>query len=319
MNGAFIIPTGIGCAIGGHAGDAVCSVNLVASICDNLLVNPNAVNASDINEMASNCLYVEGSILDNFLEGEYILERPRKNKILLVTNQNNPNTINSVNAARVSLGADIEICVLENPLVMIAKYRENGSAGGSVENFDEMCNQIYNYDFDAIAIQSPIEVPDSIAENYLKNGGVNPWGGVEAILSKMVADKFKVPTAHAPVERENSYFSTFCGVVNSRMSAECVSVSYVHCILKGLHKAPRISDKGIDIVDFLVSPVCWGRPHEACKRRGIPIIMVRDNKTIYQEPDEKIIWAENYLEAIGLIQAMKIGINSNMVMSSENP
>ena len=66
MNGIFIIPTGIGCSIGGHAGDATCAVNLIASICNDLIVNPNAVNASDINEMANNCLYVEGSILDRF-------------------------------------------------------------------------------------------------------------------------------------------------------------------------------------------------------------------------------------------------------------
>jgi len=56
MNGVFIIPTGLGAEIGGHAGDATPSAKLVASCCDKLIVNPNVVNASDINEMSDNML-----------------------------------------------------------------------------------------------------------------------------------------------------------------------------------------------------------------------------------------------------------------------
>ena len=44
-------------------------------------------------------------------------------------------------------------------------------------------------DFDALAIASQIECPPSVAKNYLKHGGVNPWGGVEAIASKLIAEK----------------------------------------------------------------------------------------------------------------------------------
>ncbi|KKK55860.1 hypothetical protein LCGC14_3070320 [marine sediment metagenome] len=68
MKGIFIIPTGIGCEIGGHSGDANPSAKLVASVCDKLIIHPNVVNAADINEMTDNMLYVEGSILDRFLE-----------------------------------------------------------------------------------------------------------------------------------------------------------------------------------------------------------------------------------------------------------
>ena len=105
MNGIFIIPTGLGCKIGGHAGDAVCAVNLIASMCENLVVNPNAVNASDINEMAANCLYVEGSTIDRFVAGKIRLQKRCRNKILLMVNPPvSVCTINSTNAARVSLG-----------------------------------------------------------------------------------------------------------------------------------------------------------------------------------------------------------------------
>ena len=75
MNAVMIIPTGIGCEIGGHCGDANAAARLLAACCDTLILHPNVVNASDINEMPENCLYVEGSILDKFLKGQIYLER----------------------------------------------------------------------------------------------------------------------------------------------------------------------------------------------------------------------------------------------------
>ena len=76
MNIVLIIPTGIGAEIGGHAGDGNPVAKLFGSICDNLITHPNVVNASDINEMPENTLYVEGSILDRFLRGEIYLNQP---------------------------------------------------------------------------------------------------------------------------------------------------------------------------------------------------------------------------------------------------
>ncbi len=74
INVVMIIPTGIGCEIGGHAGDATPAARLLGSVCDKLILHPNIVNASDINEMPENALYVEGSILDRFLEGRIELK-----------------------------------------------------------------------------------------------------------------------------------------------------------------------------------------------------------------------------------------------------
>jgi hypothetical protein len=42
-----IIPTGVGCEIGGYAGEASPATNLLAAAVDYLITNPNAVNASD--------------------------------------------------------------------------------------------------------------------------------------------------------------------------------------------------------------------------------------------------------------------------------
>ena len=86
MNTVMIIPTGIGAEIGGHAGDANPVAKLLGSVSDILITHPNVANASDINEMLENTLYVEGSILDRFLEGEIELQTTKSNKILLVVN-----------------------------------------------------------------------------------------------------------------------------------------------------------------------------------------------------------------------------------------
>ena len=114
MNAVMIIPTGIGCEIGGHAGDAAPAARLIGSCCDKIILNPNVVNASDINEMPPNTWYVEGSILDRFLEGKIRLKRPNSNRILLAVNKPiKPETLNAMNAARYTIGCDIEYVELE--------------------------------------------------------------------------------------------------------------------------------------------------------------------------------------------------------------
>ena len=51
---ALVIPTGIGAELGGHAGDAGPAARLLAEVSDTLLLHPNVVNASDLNEMPPN-------------------------------------------------------------------------------------------------------------------------------------------------------------------------------------------------------------------------------------------------------------------------
>ena len=74
FNIVLIIPTGIGCELGGHSGDGGAVARLFASIADNLITHPNVVNAADINELPENGLYVEGSILSRFLMGQITLK-----------------------------------------------------------------------------------------------------------------------------------------------------------------------------------------------------------------------------------------------------
>ncbi len=327
MNGVLIIPTGINATIGGHAGDGNPVAKLFAECCDLLITHPNVVNAADINEMAKNVLYVEGSILDRFLEGNIGLRQVRSNKILLVTNSPiHFSTINAVSAARVTLGVDIDILELNTSLTMIAE-QHNGKATGKVTGWQKLVDQVNNYNFDALAIHTPIEVDKNVALNYYKNGGLNPWGGVEAKASKLIANKLNKPVAHAPIENIDDiadidnelYFIFERECINPRIAPEAVSTCYLHCVLKGLSVAPRIGNGlFVDDIDFMITPInCVGRPHYACLKAGIPIIAVKDNVTCLNDkmPPEFII-AEDYLSAAGVVMCLRAGIQSQYVTSN---
>jgi len=323
MNIVMIVPTGIEAEIGGHAGDANPTAKLIASVSNIFITHPNVLNASDINEMPYNTWYVEGSILDRFLEGTIKLEKPFNNKILLAINGPiRSETINAVNAARMTIGCEIEIMELEKELKLTAIITEKG-AGGEVTGADSLCDQVNNYQFDALAIATAIDCNKEVALSYFRDGGINPWGGVEAIASKMIANKINKPVAHAPIESDDIELKTLNEVVDCRMAAEMLSQCYIHCVFKGLHKAPRINfDTGLSFKDIhcLVSPInCVGRPHRACMRHGIPVIAVKENKTcLNDEMPSEFIVVENYLEAVGVIVAMREGIDTRTVRRPVN-
>ena len=169
-----------------------------------------------------------------------------------------------MSAARVTLGIDAEIIELKCPLKMVGTIKD-GIATGTVQNYTNLIEQVQDLEFDALAVATPIEIDKEVEKYYWENGGVNPWGGVEAVASKLIAEALNKPVAHAPIYmgelRDDWDF-----VSDPRMSAEVISVAFLHCVLKGLHKAPRVgSGLSHEDVDFMISPInCVGRPHRAC-------------------------------------------------------
>lgn len=336
LNGIFIIPTGIGCTIGGHAGDATTVAKLIASCCNNLIIHPNVVNGSDINEMTDNMWYVEGSTLDRFLLGMFNLKKKKThNKILLLVNKKlRGDTLNTVYASKYSLGSDIEIIELKTKLEMNGFYDYDGRATGNLYGVDDLVNQVIGinlHSFDSIAIHSEIEVDKQIVKDYFNSGGakVNPWGGVEAMISKEVSKQLGLQVAHAPLEREDFYsdeelieFSK--NVSNPRNSAEMISTTYLFSVLKGLHTSPIITNEvhtenvlNKNDIDFMVSPDCWGEPHDYIIRniKDAKIIIVMENETLFsgyeisEDVLDRVIVVDSYLEAAGIIQCMNSKIN----------
>jgi len=337
FNAVFLVPTGIGAEIGGHAGDATPTAKLLGSVCDKLITHPNVVNASDINEMPENTLYVEGSVLTRLLMGTIGLSEVRSNRVLAVIERHHDDlftnaAINAVNAARSSYGLNCpKIVHLEPELSLTSEYSTSGRAVGRIENIDPLCEVLEKHkgEYDAIALASIVKVPREFHTMYFKSKGemINAWGGPEAIFTHTLSSIFNVPTAHSPMLEDQLIANFDPGVVDPRMAAEAVSLTFLQCILKGLHKAPKIiTDKGLmnhhsvytveDIACLVIPDGVLGLPTLAALEQGIKVIAVRENKNLMKNDltklpwqDDQFIQVDNYLEALGVMTAIKEGLS----------
>ena len=334
FNAVLLIPTGIGAEIGGYCGDGNAVARLLASACDTLITHPNVVNASDINEMTDNTLYVEGSILTRFLNGQIGLQRVKSNRLLMLMDEHkeklfNNEIINAVSSARVTLGLNCDVHEMKNIIESTSHYSKSGRAVGEINSLEKILEIIEKHknDYDAIALSTFIKVPEYFHKQYFNddNEMVNPWGGIEAMLTHSIAEIFNIPCAHSPMMTSKEIMNLDLGIVDPRKAPETSSVTYLHCILKGLHKAPRIvpHDKGLTLEDIscLVIPDgCIGLPVLACLENNIPVIAVKENKNNMQNnlkdlpfKKDKLFIVDNYLEAVGVMNALKAGVSPEAV------
>ncbi len=337
FNAVFIVPTGIGAEIGGHAGDATPVVRMLAGICDNLITHPNSVNASDLNEMTENTVYVEGSVLTRFLMGTVGLGPVHSNRVLVIIDDHEDElfvnaSVNAVSAARASFGLDCpKVIKMKHPVRLSAQYAGSGRAAGRVENFAALCEILEKESgsFDAVAMASIIDVPLEYHEAYFASGGkmVNPWGGVEALLTHAISSLYNLPSAHSPMLENRDIADADVGIVEPRLAAESVSMAFLHCILKGLHRSPAIVTDPLEMTDgatlsakdvscLVIPEGCLGLPTLAALRQGIPVIAVRENANLMKNDLSVLPWpkgryfeVDNYLEAAGLMAAMRAGID----------
>ncbi len=335
FNAVLLVPTGIGAEVGGHSGDGGPLSRLIASPCDNLITHPNVVNAADINELPENGLYVEGSVITRLLMGTVGLQKIRSNRIMLVLDKHDDKllhecSINSASAARAALGIDCPLVVMmDNKVLMHTLYSSSGRAVGRIEYMERLCEVLREHrdQYDAVALSSLINVPETFHKDYFtKEGMVNPWGGVEAMLTHAISLIFDVPSAHSPMMTSREIMNLDVGVVDPRKAAEAVSTTYLHCILKGLQKSPRIISEpsvngnpglltATDVSCLVIPDGCFGLPTLAALEQGIPVIAVRENKNRMKNNLEKLPFApgkffmvENYWEAAGVMSALKAGV-----------
>ena len=336
FNVVFLVPTGIGAGIGGHAGDATPTAQLLAQTCDTLILHPNVVNASDINEMPSNSLYIEGSVITRLLMGSIGLAPTRANRVLAIIDAHEDDmfvnaTINAVSGARASYGLVCpEVIKLHPPLMMESEFTGFGTAAGKIEGLERVFSVLEEREgmYDAVAISSVISTPEEFHQEYFDAAGgmVNPWGGVEAMLTHAVSSRFNVPSAHSPMFESQEIANRDPGVVEPRMAAEAISLTFFESVLKGLHRSPRIvSDSSqmfqpdviwaSDISCLVIPDGCIGLPTLAALEQGIPVIAVRENENLMENDLTILPWrsdqlriVENYWEAAGVLCAIRGGI-----------
>ena len=336
FNVVLVVPTGVGCEIGGHAGDAGPVARLLSGTCDTLITHPNVVNASDIAEISQNTLYVEGSVISRLLMGTIGLQPVRANRVLVVIDEHRDEyftnqTINAVSAARSCYGLQCPRVVrLNPPIAMRAEYTSSSRAAGRIEGLERLQEVLdaYRNEYDAVAIASVVEVPHNYHMDYFLSNGkmINPWGGVEAMLTHWVSLAYNVPSAHAPMLESKEIADLNPGLVDTRIAAEAISITFMQCILKGLQRSPRIVTErdlmkrhnvltAADLSCLVIPDGCVGLPTLAALEQGIPVIAVRENRNIMQNHLSELPWAhgqfyqvENYWEACGVLTALKEGL-----------
>lgn len=329
-----IVPTGIGCSIGGYAGDAAPTTNLLASVADYLIANPNTVNASNfINLQSNNILYTDGYSIDLFCQGAVDLYIPYANRVGLIiekTDERSLDTIyNVVNAVRAVHGVNISDVLVTDEDVG-GRCIENQSKGfvGTIDNphvLFEACEKLIRQGVNAIAVTTNIS--DLPLQNYAKHFEgeyPNPIGGIEAIISYLITNRFRLPSAHAPLLNIKP-LDLKRNVVDARGAGEFSSESGLACILIGLKGAPQIAPQAVsrvaDVVNInnltaIVTPAsCLGGiPAIYAQKYDIPLIAVRENQTILQVNREalamnNVVEVASYAEAAGVLLAMKKGIH----------
>ncbi len=345
FNVVMLVPTGIGAKVGGHAGDATPAATLLSSVCDTLITHPNVLNASDIIQIPPNTLYVEGSLITQLMMGTIGLRRIRNNRLLVLVQAHEDElftnaAINSVNAALATYGLNASVIEIDPRFRMVSEYTASGVAAGRIEGIKFIYDLLDDRrgKFDAVAITSVIELPRDLHENYYRLGDdvVNPWGGVEAMLTHTLSLKYGLPAAHAPMLESRLVSETDFGVVDPRMAAEVISVAFLQCVLRGLQRSPAVVNVGqtrsgknihADNVSCLVIPDgCIGLPTLAALLNGVTVVAVRGNTNQMSNDLDSLPWqssqffrVDNYLEAAGVVAALRVGVAPQSISRPLDP
>jgi hypothetical protein len=333
-----IIPTGVRAEIGGFAGDATPSVNLLASACDYLVVNPNSVTASDLYYASDNVLYLEGNLICHLLLGHTTLIPETRSKIGVVIEKSEEkylnNIFNAINAVRTVGGINIDpVVVTSGPVKTECVFSPHGHASGKFEGIEQLMEAldvIAKIDTTAVAFSTTLSVPEEVKRQYFRGEIMpNPWGGAEAILTHMTTNFYPFTAAHSPVCIEDD-FDLIYTLGDPRDGAELISTAFLCSTLKGLTHSPYLQKfdtplpsgcQGISVenVSAVVMPesTVGNIPFFAALEQNIPVILVRDNYTQYEitpailgidHSERKIYYVNSYMEATGLLLALRNGI-----------
>ncbi|CAO2174482.1 unnamed protein product [Urochloa humidicola] len=335
----LIVPTGVGAAVGGFAGDALPVARTLSSVADCVISHPNVLNAAMLYWPMPNTLYVEGYALDRFAEGSWALQPVHQNKVGLVLDSGIEEDLRlrhlqSADAARASLGLPVvEYIVTDAPLEIKTWFDPKcGKSTGSVGNSDSLLRAVdtlvNHADVNAMAVVA--RFPDDDPEDsdcYREGKGVDLLAGVEAIISHLIVKEFKIPAAHAPAVLAPPLSPLVC----PRSAAEEIGYTFLPCVLAGLSNAPQYVmrrqgtlDSGCIVagdVDSVILPKdsCGGDGTlafaRAARKHKPLIITVQENETVLDDTPDKFgieaLNVRNYWEAIGVVAAHKAGVNPN--------
>ncbi len=343
----LIIPTGIGCSVGGYAGDAIPAARLLASASECLITHPNVMNGGSLYWPESCIQYVEGYSLNLFAAGEVFLKPVRQQKVgLLLDAGLEPDLkkrhLQVADGCIASLGLDIgPVITTERAVQINLKKGLSGSSWGNIEEPDVLLRAAAKLkEAGATAIAVVTRFPDDSDELetklYRQGHGVDIIAGVEAVISHFLVKHLLIPCAHAPglaplpIDFE----------LDPRTSGEEIGYTFLQSVLVGLSRAPDLICKSAmkteenaflqvktllsnrDLGAVVVPQgALGGEAVLSCIEKFIPLIVVSNQGVLnvssammnldstIGEKNNNILYAQNYLEAAGLITALRHGIN----------
>ena len=142
-----------------------------------------------------------------------------------------------------------------------------------------------------------------------------------------LSNMFNVPTAHSPMFESREIANVDPGIVDPRMAAEAVSLTFLQCTLKGLQRSPRIvtdakamNQQGVfgaaEVSCLVIPDGCLGLPTLAALEQGIPVIAVQENRNLMKNDLSALPWVagqfhrvRNYWESVGVVAALRAGID----------
>jgi hypothetical protein len=332
----MVVPTGIGCVIGGYAGDALPSARLLAAASGCLITHPNVMNGASLYWKDPRIHYVEGYGLDRFAAGDWALRPIRQQRIgLLLDAGIEPELcqrhLQVADGCRATLGIEIGPVVSSDvPLGVHLGLGQSGASWGTLERPDALLRageRLKANGATAIAVVArfPDDQGSEALQAYRHGSGVDALAGAEAVISHLLVRHLQIPCAHAPALSALPLDPQ----LDPRAAGEELGYTFLACVLVGLSQAPElvqrsaanIRDLVADDLGVLVVPEgsLGGEAALACLERKVPVICVT-NPSLLQVTStvlglgSEVSQASSYAEAAGMVLALREGVSLSALM-----
>ena len=326
----MLVPTGIGCDIGGYAGDALPSARLLAAASGCLITHPNVMNGASLYWSDPRVHYVEGYGLDRFAVGEWALRPVRRQRIgLLLDAGIEPELaqrqIQVAEGCRSSLGLDIgPVISTDAPLDVTLERGASGASWGRLGSPDALLRageRLKQAGATAIAVVArfPEDPESEELAAYRQGSGVDALAGAEAVISHLLVKHLQIPCAHAPALDPLPLDPQ----LDPRAAGEELGYTFLACVLVGLSRAPDLvtgdrqpGDLDAAQLGAVVVPegALGGEAVLACVERNLPVVCVANPSVLSVSADalglsQGVLQASSYSEAAGLVLALREGLS----------
>ena len=328
----LVIPTGIGCELGGYAGDGLPAARLLAAASGSLVTHPNVMNGASLYWSDRRIHYVEGSALDRFAAGGLALRPARRQRLgVLLDAGIEPELchrhLQVVDGCRASLGLEIgPVLRTDDPLEVSLQQGPSGASWGQLGRPDALLRAgeaLRQAGATAIAVVA--RFPDDPASEalaaYRGGSGVDALAGAEAVISHLLTEHLGIPCAHAPALSSLPLSAD----LDPRAAGEELGYTFLACVLVGLSRAPDLVPRPVagdwsdpqllrpELIGAVVAPAhaLGGAAVLACAERGVPVIAVHNPCVLEVNAEAlglEVLQARSYSEAAGLVLALREGI-----------